>query len=204
MLIGYMRVSKADGSQTTDLQKDALLEKGVSENHIYDDHASGKKDDRPGLQSCLKALRDNEDTLVVWKLDRLGRDLRHLVNIVQDLSDRNISLKVLTGHGAAIDTTTPAGKMIFGVFAALTEYERALISERTKAGLKAARVRGRNGGRPHKMTKAKLRLAMAAMGNPETKINELCKELEVARQTLYRHISPNGILRVDGEKLMSL
>ncbi|MDC0535455.1 recombinase family protein [Francisellaceae bacterium] len=204
MLIGYMRVSKADGSQTTDLQKDALLENGVSENNIYEDHASGKKDDRPGLQSCLKALRASEDTLVVWKLDRLGRDLRHLVNIVHDLSDKNIGLKVLTGHGAAIDTTTPAGKMIFGVFAALTEYERALISERTKAGLKAARARGRNGGRPHKITKAKLRLAMAAMGNPETKVNELCKELEITRQTLYRHVSPDGKLRVDGTKLLEI
>ena len=111
-------------------------------------------------------------------------------------------MKVLTGHGAAIDTTTPAGKMIFGIFAALTEYERALISERTKAGLKAARARGRNGGRPHKMTKAKLRLAMAAMGNPETKVNELCNELGIARQTLYRHVSPKGLIRAGGQKLL--
>jgi DNA invertase Pin-like site-specific DNA recombinase len=202
MLIGYMRVSKADGSQTTDLQKDALIEAGVEDNKIYDDYASGKKDDRPGLLSCLKSLRDNEDTLVIWKLDRLGRDLRHLINIVHELSDKSIGLKVLTGHGAAIDTTTPAGKMIFGVFAALTEYELSLISERTKAGLKAARARGRNGGRPHKMTKAKVRLAMSAMGNPETKVNELCLELKITRQTLYRHVAPDGKLRADGKKLI--
>jgi DNA invertase Pin-like site-specific DNA recombinase len=203
MLIGYMRVSKADGSQKTDLQKDALMETGVDPSKIYEDYASGKLDDRPGLSECLKALRE-DDTLVLWKLDRLGRDLRHLINTVHDLSERGIGLKVLTGHGAAIDTTTAAGKMIFGVFAALTEFERALISERTIAGLKAARARGRNGGRPHKMTKAKLRLAMASMGNKETKVNELCKELEITRQTLYRHVSPDGSLRSDGMRLLKI
>ena len=202
MLIGYARVSKTDGSQVTDLQKDALLEAGVLEKNIYEDCASGKKDNRPGLLACLKALRDNEYVLVVWKLDRLGRDLHHLINIVDDLSKRKIGLKVLTGHGAAIDTTTPVGKMVFGIFAALTEYELSLISERTKAGLKAARARGRHGGRPYKMTKAKLRLALASMGKRETKVSELCKELEISRQTLYRHISPDGELRKDGANVL--
>ncbi len=108
MLVGYMRVSKADGSQVLDLQKDALLAAGVDPDPLYDDHASGTRDDRPGLINCLKALRDR-DTLVVWKLDRLGRDLRHLVNTVHDLTMRGIGLKVLTGQGAAIDTTSPAG-----------------------------------------------------------------------------------------------
>src|SRR5690554_464217 len=103
MLIGYMRVSKADGSQTTHLQRDALIKAGVDPSHIYEDQASGKREDRPGLANCLKALRP-EDTLVVWKLDRLGRDLRHLINTVHDLTGRGIGLKVLTGHGAAIDT----------------------------------------------------------------------------------------------------
>jgi DNA invertase Pin-like site-specific DNA recombinase len=106
MLIGYMRVSKADGSQTTDPQRDALLEAGVDEEALYQDRASGKKDDRPGLESCLKAVRGG-DTLVVWKLDRLGRDLHHLVNTVHDLTARGVGLKVLTGQGAAIDTTLP-------------------------------------------------------------------------------------------------
>src|SRR5664279_1123177 len=110
MLIGYMRVSKADGSQTTDLQRDALIVTGVVANHIYEDRASGKLDSRPGLDAALKALRKG-DTLVVWKLDRLGRDLRHLVNTVHDLTGRGVGLKVLTGHGAAIDTTTAAGKL---------------------------------------------------------------------------------------------
>ena len=113
MLVGYMRVSKADGSQTTDLQRDSLLEASVDEDQLYQDHASGKKDDRPGLAACLKSLRDG-DTLVVWKLDRLGRDLHHLVNTVHDLTARGIGLKVLTGQGAAIDTTTAAGKLVFG------------------------------------------------------------------------------------------
>ncbi|HGO6706887.1 TPA: recombinase family protein [Legionella pneumophila] len=203
MLIGYARVSKSDGSQTTDLQSDALLAAGVKQEYIYQDYASGKKDDRPGLQNCLKALREG-DTLIVWKLDRLGRDLRHLINIVHDLTSRNIGLKVLTGHGAAIDTTTPAGKLVFGIFAALAEFEREMIKERTIAGMQAARARGRKGGRPYKMTAAKLRLAMAAMGNAETKIGSLCEELGITKQTLYRHVSPNGELRDDGKKLLGL
>ncbi|MVF24611.1 recombinase family protein [Methylocaldum sp. BRCS4] len=201
MLIGYMRVSKADGSQVLDLQRDALLAAGVQPNHLYEDLASGQRDDRPGLAACLKALRSG-DTLVVWKLDRLGRDLRHLVNLIHDLTEREIGLKVLTGHGAAIDTTTAAGKLVFGIFAALAEFERELISERTRAGLAAARARGRNGGRPYKMTPAKLRLAMAAMGQPETKVGDLCQELNITRQTLYRHVAPDGSLRTDGKKLL--
>lgn len=200
MLVGYMRVSKTDGSQSTDLQRDALVAAGVDKGNLYEDQASGKKDDRPQLSACLKGLRTG-DTLLVWKLDRLGRDLRHLVNTVHDLTERGVGLKVLTGEGAAIDTTTASGKLVFGIFAALAEFERALISERTIAGLAAARARGRNGGRPYKMTAAKVRLAMAAMGQKETHVGELCKELGVTRQTLYRHVSPSGELRPDGAKL---
>ena len=202
MLVGYMRVSKADGSQSTDLQRDALLAAGVEPDDFYEDHASGRKDDRPQLAACLRALRKG-DTLLVWKLDRLGRDLRHLVNTVHDLTDRGIGLKVLTGEGAAIDTTTASGKLVFGIFAALAEFERALISERTVAGLAAALARGRTGGRPFKMTPAKIRLAMAAMGQKETKVGTLCKELGITRLTLYRHVSPSGELRPDGAKLLS-
>jgi len=106
---------------------------------------------------------------VVWKLDRLGRNLHHLVNVVHDLTARGVGLKVLTGQGAAIDTTTPAGKLVFGIFAALAEFERELISERTIAGLASARARGRKGGAPYKMTPAKLRLATASMGQPDTR-----------------------------------
>ena len=202
MLIGYMRVSKADGSQATDLQRDALVAAGVDPSQLYEDMASGRKDDRPGLASCLKALR-NGDTLAVWKLDRLGRDLRHLINTVHDLTARGVGLKVLSGHGAAIDTTTAAGKLVFGIFAALAEFERELISERTVAGLASARARGRKGGRPFKMTTAKLRLAMAAMGQSETKVADLCAELGITRQTLYRHVSPNGELRPDGMRMLA-
>ena len=136
------------------------------------------------------------------KLDRLGRDLRDLVNTVHDLTQRGIRFKVLTGHGAAIDTTTPSGKLIFGIFAALAEFERELISERTKAGLASARARGRKGGAPFKMTASKLRLAMVAMGKPETNVGDLCKELGITRQTLYRHVAPDGLLREDGQKLL--
>ena len=201
-LVGYMRVSKADGSQVLDLQRDALVGAGVPERNIYSDTASGKRDDRPGLDACLKAVRTG-DTLVVWKLDRLGRNLRHLVNVVHDLNARGIGLRVLTGQGAAIDTTTAAGKLVFGIFAALAEFERELIRERTIAGLAAARSRGRNGGRKPKMTPAKLRLAQAAMGKRGTVVADLCKELGVSSQTLYRHVSPIGDLRTDGTKLIS-
>lgn len=202
MLVGYTRVSKTDGSQTTDLQRDALVAAGVDAGQLYEDKASGKRDDRPHLAACLKALRHG-DTLVVWKLDRLGRDLRHLVNVVHDLTERGIGLKVLTGQGAAIDTTTASGKLVFGIFAALAEFERELISERTLAGLASARARGRKGGRPYKMTPAKVRLAMASMGQPDTKVGDLCRELGITRQTLYRHVSPTGELRPDGAKLLS-
>jgi len=202
VLIGYMRVSKADGSQSTNLQRDALIVAGASPAHLYEDLASGRRDDRPGLAACLKALREG-DTLIVWKLDRLGRDLRHLINTVHDLTARNVGLKVLTGHGAAVDTTTAAGKLVFGIFAALAEFERELISERTVAGLVSARARGRKGGRPFKMTAAKLRLAMASMGQSETKVGDLCEELGITRQTLYRHVSPKGELRPDGVKLLA-
>ena len=201
MLLGYMRVSRADGSQVLDLQKDALLAAGVEPEHLYQDLASGKRDDRPGLAACLKALRRG-DVLVAWKLDRLGRDLRHLVNPVHELTGRGAGLRILTGQGAAVDTTTPAGKLVFGIFAALAELERELIVERTKAGLAAARARGRHGGRPYKMTAAKLRLAQAAMADQETNVGDLCRELGITRQTLYRHVGPTGELREDGRKLL--
>jgi len=201
-LIGYARVSKADGSQVIDLQRDALAKAGVDlGHHLYTDAASGKRDDRPGLDACIKALRHG-DTLVVWKLDRLGRDLRHLVNLVGDLTKRGIGLKVLAGEGASIDTTTANGRLVFAIFAGLAEFERELIVERTKAGLAAARARGRSGGRPFKMTPAKLRLAQAAMGKPETKVAELCAELGITRQTLYRFVGPKGELRNDGQRLL--
>ena len=202
MLIGYVRVSKSDGSQVVDLQKDALLALGIDEHNIYSDFASGKLDGRPNLQACLKALR-KEDTLVVWKLDRLGRDLKHLIDIVYELKTREVGFKVLAGQGAEIDTTTANGRLIFSIFASLAEYERELISERTKAGLASARARGRKGGRKYKMTPTKLYLAQGAMGKPNTKISELCKELGITRQTLYRHVDPNGELRGDAHKLIA-
>lgn len=201
MLIGYIRVSKADGSQVLDLQRDALIAAGVATEHLYEDFASGTKDEREGLNACLKALRPN-DMLVVWKLDRLGRNLKHLVNTVHDLNSHNIGLKVLTGQGAQIDTTTSQGKLVFGIFAALTEFERDLIIEHTNAGLASARARGRKGGARYKMTPAKLRLAIASMGTTQTHVGDLCRELGITRQTLYRHVSPSGEIREDGKKLL--
>jgi DNA invertase Pin-like site-specific DNA recombinase len=201
VLIGYMRVSKVDGSQVLDLQRDALLAAGVKPSRLYEDKASGKKDDRPGLEACLKSLREG-DTLTVWKLDRLGRNLRHLVNTIHDLMERKIGFRVLSGQGADIDTTTAGGRLVFGIFAALAEFERELIRERTMAGLSSARARGRNGGRPYTMTPAKLRLAQVAMAKRDTKVGDLCNELGVTRQTLYRFVDPNGELRADARKLL--
>src|SRR5882672_11339514 len=155
MLIGYVRVSKSDGSQTSEPQRDALLAAGVDPARIYEDLASGRYDERPGLAACLKAIQPG-NTLVVWKLDRLGRDLRHLINTVEDLRTRGVGLKVLAGAGAQIDTTTANGRLAFGIFAAFAEFERELIRERTIAGLSSARARGRNGGRPYTMTPAYL------------------------------------------------
>ena len=203
MLIGYMRVSKADGSQVLDLQRDALIAAGVLPEHLYEDFAAGTKDEREGLNACLKSLRP-QDTLVVWKLDRLGRNLKHLVNTVHDLNKREIGFKVLTGQGAQIDTSTSQGKLVFGIFAVLAEFERDLIVERTHAGLAAARARGRKGGARYKMTPAKLRLAIASMGTAQTHVGDLCRELGITRQTLYRHVSPKGELRDDGKKLLEM
>ena len=203
MLIGYARVSKADGSQSVDLQRDALVAAGVAPERIYEDRASGAQEDRPGLEACLRALRAG-DVLVVWKLDRFGRTLTHLVGLVRDLSDREVGLRVLTGQGAEIDTTTPAGRMIFGIFATLAEFERDLIRERTLAGLAAARARGRKGGRSFALTRAQVRLAMAAMASRDTSVNDLCRELGVKRTTLYRYVGPDGTLRDHGRRVLGL
>lgn len=200
MKIGYARVSTHD--QTTDMQMDALVEAGIRMEDIYQDVASGKKDDRPALLACLKALREG-DTLVVWKLDRLGRDLHHLVKTVHDLTTRGIGLKVLAGHGASIDTTTASGKLIFGIFASLAEFERELIRERTVAGLASARARGRVGGRKFALTASGLRRAQAAMTHRDTNVGDLCAELGITRNTLYRLVGPKGELRPDGEKLLA-
>ena len=192
--IGYARVSKTDGSQSLDRQRDALRAAGV---HVYHDFASGVRDDRPGLDSCVRALRTG-DVLVVWKLDRLGRTLVHLVNTVQDLSTRGVGLRVLTGQGAQIDTTTAAGRLVFGIFAALAEFERELIRERTLAGLTAARARGRNGGRTFALSKAQVRLAQAAMAHRDTSVSALCRELGIRPVTLSRYVGPQGQLREQG------
>ena len=200
MLIGYMRVSKNDGTQTLDLQKDALIAAGVQEDRIYHDQASGKKDARPGLQNCLKALQPG-NTLVVWKLDRLGRDLKHLVNVVDELNKKSIGFKVLTGHGAQIDTATPHGRLVFGLFAALAEFERELIIERTNAGLTAARARGRKGGRPRKMDSETLRIAMASMADPKSIASEVAKRLNITTATLYAYVNFDGSLKEAGLNL---
>ena len=202
MLIGYARVSKTDGSQSLDLQRDALETAGVDAVNVYHDLASGVRDDRPGLDSCLRALR-KDDVLVVWKLDRLGRNLAHLVNTVQDLSSRGVvGLRVLAGQGAQVDTTTAAGRLVFGIFAALAEFERELIRERTVAGLEAARARGRKGGRKFALSKAQVRLAQSAMAHRDSSVSELCRELGIRPVTLYRYVGPQGQLREQGRKVL--
>ena len=158
----------------------------MKSSRLYQDQASGKKDDRPGLEACIKSLREG-DTLIVWKLDRFGRNLRHLVNTIHDLMERKVGFRVLSVQGANIDTTTAGGRLVFGIFAALAEFERELIRERTIAGLSSARARGRNGGRPYTMTPAKLRLAQAAMAKRDTKVGDLCVELGVFQARRRHH-----------------
>ncbi|MFT7088076.1 MAG: DNA invertase Pin-like site-specific DNA recombinase [Rickettsiales bacterium] len=197
-----MRVSKADGSQTLDLQKDALIKAGIDESRIYSDLDTGRNDYREGLNNCLKALQPN-NTLVVWKLDRLGRNLKHLITTIDDLRNRNINFKVLAGAGAQIDTSTPNGRMFFGMFAVLAEFERELISERTRAGLAAARARGRNGGRPRKMDKQAIQMASTAMKDRNSKAQDVAKKLGITTTTLYDYINGDGSLKEKGYKLMN-
>ena len=201
MLIGYARVSKADGSQILDLQIDALRKAGVPEKRIYQDFASGKTAKRPGLTDCMKALQPG-NTLVVWKLDRLGRDLKHLINTIDELRQRQVDFKVLSGAGAEIDTTTANGRLFFGVFAALAEYERELISERTRAGLLAARARGRKGGRPRKMDLTTLQMAMNAMSDTTARAREVAEKLGITTATLYTYVNGDGSLKEPGQRLI--
>lgn len=203
MLIGYIRVSKNDGSQSLDLQRDALLEAGVESHRIYEDLASGRKDARPGLDNCLKALQPG-NTLVIWKLDRLGRDLKHLVGLVDTFNQLQVGLKVLAGAGAQIDTTTANGRLVFGIFAALAEFEAELIRERTQAGLKAARARGRLGGRPRKMTLTTLKMAMSAMSDPQSNSQEVAKRLGITTATLYSYVNGDGSVKALGQRLLDL
>jgi DNA invertase Pin-like site-specific DNA recombinase len=181
MLIGYARISTAD--QSLNLQRDALLAAGCDPNHLYTDVASGAKADRPGLEAALHYLRAG-DTLVVWKLDRLGRSLTHLIDTVHRLDARGIGFKSLQEH---IDTTTPGGKLVFHVFAALAEFERDLIGERTKAGLTAARARGRTGGRKRALSPAQISLAKSMKADPGNSIADICATLKISKRTLYRY-----------------
>lgn len=187
MLVGYARVSTDD--QKLDLQIDALKDVGCE--RIFSDKISGAKADRPGLKQALDFVRKG-DTLVVWKLDRLGRSLKHLIDTVNELNDRGVGFKSLQ---EGMDTSTPGGKLIFHVFGALAEFEREIIRERTQAGLKAARARGRLGGRPRVMDAAKLKIASTLMRDQTMSISQICKQIGVSRATLYRYINPDGSLK---------
>src|SRR5215217_5902305 len=180
MLIGYARVSTHD--QTLALQQDALTQAGCD--RIFTDTASGAKAERQGLEEALSHVRRG-DTLVVWKLDRLGRSLPHLIETITGLQERGIGFKSLTEQ---IDTTTSGGKLIFHVFAALAEFERDVIRERTNAGLAAARIRGKLGGRPPALPPEKIRLARALYADRNTSVADICKMLEISRHTLQRYV----------------
>lgn len=180
MLIGYARVSTQE--QNLELQKDDLEKSGCEQ--IFTDIASGAKTERTGLEEALAYLRKG-DILVVWKLDRLGRSLKHLIEVINDLSEKNIGFQSLQEK---IDTTTSGGKLIFHIFASLAEFERDIIRERTNAGLKAARARGRVGGRPRVMDNKKLLMAKVLVNNPNNSIKDICETLNVSRATLYRYL----------------
>jgi DNA invertase Pin-like site-specific DNA recombinase len=193
MLIGYARVSTHD--QTLALQQDALKQAGCE--RLFTDTASGAKADRPGLDEAVDFARLG-DTLVVWKLDRLGRSLPHLIETISGLQERGIGFKSLTEQ---IDTTTSGGKRIFHVFAALAEFERDVIRERTQAGLTAARARGRRGGHPRAVAlndTKKVALAQRLYEDKKNSIDDICKTLGVSRSTLYRYVQVKRKAPVDG------
>jgi DNA invertase Pin-like site-specific DNA recombinase len=180
MFIGYARVSTTD--QTLNLQKDALEKAGCTK--IFTDTASGAKAERKGLDEALHYVRKG-DTFVVWRLDRLGRSLPHLIATMTDLEEQGIGFKSLTEN---IDTTTSGGKLIFHIFGALAEFERNLIRERTQAGLTAARARGRRGGRPKTLAARQLSIAQSLYADSKTSIPEICRTLKISKATLYRYI----------------
>lgn len=186
MLIGYARVSTQD--QTLDLQRDALIKAGCEK--IFTDTASGAKAERKGLEEALAYVRKG-DTLVVWKLDRLGRSLKDLIERITALNNRKIGFKSITEN---IDTTTSGGKLVFHIFGALAEFERDIIRERTQAGLIAARARGRKGGRPKAKglnTPKKVAMAKALYADKANTIDDICRTLNVSRATFYRRVKEN-------------
>ena len=189
MLIGYARVSTLD--QTLALQQDALRAAGCE--RIYTDTASDSRTDRPGLADALGHLRQG-DTLVVWRLDRLGRSLEHLIETIRHLEEQGIHFKSLQEQ---LDTATSGGKLVFHVFGALAEFERDLIRERTQAGLAAARARGRVGGRPRKLTDKKVALLQTLAADKHSSVAEICQMLGISRKTFYRYVH-YSIGRADG------
>ena len=189
MNIGYARVSTQD--QTLNLQKDALEKLGCTK--IFTDTASGAKAERTGLNEALEYVREG-DTLVVWRLDRLGRSLKHLIETITELNNRKIGFKSIQ---ESIDTTTSGGKLVFHIFGALAEFERDIIRERTQAGLTAARARGRLGGRPKAKalnTPKKITLAQSLYNDKNNTIDEICKTLNISRATLYRYINTKSVV----------
>lgn len=188
MKIGYARVSTKD--QNLSLQLDALEKEGCKQ--IFQEKVSGAKSDRPELRKMIDQLREG-DVIITWKLDRLGRSLRDLVNLVNEIQDKGAGLKSL--HDS-IDTTTPQGKLTFHLFASLAEFERDIIRERTKAGLDAARARGRKGGRPKGLTKEskdKAIIAETLYKQGDMSITEICKHLGIARSTFYSYLKIRGV-----------
>jgi DNA invertase Pin-like site-specific DNA recombinase len=180
-LVGYMRVSTK--TQVFDLQRDALLAAGVAERYLYQDVASGAKQARPGLAACLKALHPG-DTLVVWKLDRVARSLLHLLEILQDLQERQVGLHILGGIGAQMNPATSEGKLFLSMLGAFAEFERTLIWERVVAGLVATRERGHRGGRRPKLSPAQQREAQV-LARGGMKITEIAQKFHCSRHTVY-------------------
>jgi DNA invertase Pin-like site-specific DNA recombinase len=191
MLVGYARVSTTD--QNLDLQKDALHAAGCE--RLFTDTASGAKAERPGLAQALRECRPG-DTLVVWKLDRLGRSLPHLVETVRELLEREVGFRSLQEN---IDTTTSGGKLIFHIFASLAEFERDLIRERTNAGLAAARARGRKGGRPKGVDEKKRKAALSLKKDITRSVKEICEILGISRNTYYKYVRSEGSPEHSGE-----
>lgn len=184
-LIGYARVSTSD--QDMRLQLDALRDVGCHDEQVFLDRASGARTARPGLDACLQALGPG-DTLIIWRLDRLGRSMAHLVTLIEDLRQRQVGFRSL-GDGA-MDTTTASGELVFNIFSALAQFERRLIQERTQAGLAAARARGRKGGRrPVRPDNPRVRMACAMYVDESLTAAEICQTLGISQATFYRYVA---------------
>ena len=201
MLIGYVCVAESGDHQTLDFHINELLKSGVDKNNIYYDFASGKKDRRPGLTSCVRNLRKG-DTLVIWKLEFMGPDLSHVLQTIHDLLERGVSLKTLSGNSIYVETNTTTGQVVSGMCADLTDIRKTSGSAMTSTSPEEFRRFSRRKGPKFSLSEKQIRQIQSALSSQDTNVSALCNEFKITRQTLYRYFAPNGALRPYGEYVL--